>query len=172
MKILVFGGSFDPIHKGHLSIAENAKNDFGFDEVWFVPCTVSRLDKELTNYVDRINMIATAIEGNPKFRVDVAEADSGAKGRMFTLATHLKHTYPEHEFEFLIGSDSLDNINSWYQYQELTERFKFVIIPRNEGSISSTKAREDIRLKGESDLLTKGTNAYIKEKHLYEPIIN
>ena len=169
MKILIFGGSFDPVHRGHLSIADQIQKEDEFDEVWFTPCQESRYGKVLTNWVDRTEMLKRAFRDfdNPTFRISMSEFECGAHGKMYKLATYLKGKHPDFEFEYLIGSDSLDNINSWYRSEELTKEFKFVIVPRDNDSVSSTAIREHVKLLGRSIMVTQSVNGYIKEKNLY-----
>lgn len=168
-KILVFGGSFDPIHKGHLDVAFHARRDYGFDTVWFVPCVKSQYDKDLVDFDMRCRMIELAINdyGIPRFHLNLGEVDSDAEGRMYDLATYNRQRFPECEFHYLLGSDSLMTINSWYRAEELTSEFRFVIIPRKKDSISSTKVREQIKTVGGSEHLTKSVKKYIRRLNLY-----
>jgi nicotinate-nucleotide adenylyltransferase len=174
VKILVFGGSFDPIHNGHLAMADKYQRLGGFDEVWFTPCQDSRYGKKLTPRYDRESMLKLAFDTviNPTFRVSNAEFECDAHGKMYDLAVYLREKHPTFKFEFLLGKDSWDKINSWYRSKDLTSEFKFVIVPRNEDSQSSTKVRQWIKLlKGTTGTAHIGTPGpvftYIKERKLY-----
>jgi nicotinate-nucleotide adenylyltransferase len=169
VKILVFGGSFDPIHYGHLLVADRAQKDGGFDEVWFTPCQESRYGKKLSSRFDRVTMLKMGFDcfGNDTFRISNSEFECGAHGKMYDLAVYLREKHPDFEFEYLIGQDSFDKINSWYRAEELTTEFKFVTVPRSEKSISSSMVRNDIKLNGKSAGTPVDVNEYVKERQLY-----
>lgn len=188
MSILVFGGAFDPIHIGHLKIADFIQKRFKYDEVWFAPCQMSRYGKRLVHYVTRMDMLSAAFEdfGNPTFKICGAEFESNAEGRMYVLANHLSKTYPDAEMNFLIGADSLTHIESWYKASTLFREFVFVVASRTgyktrmdvlsgcirvdigeEYDVSSTVIRNHIRENGESSLVTPKVNKIIKGRNLY-----
>lgn len=187
MKILIFGGSFDPVHKGHLRLAEHAVH--GYDECWFTPCTNSRYGKNLVKFSKRCEMLYDALKhvGNPKLKVCQAEDYYGTEGKMYDLSVLLKEHNPGLQFTFLIGSDTATNMRLWYRSQELIQTNRFLVVPR-EGSqvpswivpqevchvpkgsvpISSTRCKEMIYFTGECNLLLDSTVNYIKENRLYE----
>lgn len=186
-RILVFGGSFDPIHVGHLYVADQVQKILDYDEVWFVPCQSSRYNKNLSHWMNRCDMVAVAINehDNPTFRLSESEFECNAQGKMYVLADHLRCEYPECEFDFLIGSDSLKYINSWYRAKDLTSEFNFVIVSRNgyemdlDGisngialdmkipNISSTVVRKSIKEYGMSVLVPMSVSKFIKGRKLY-----
>lgn len=168
MKIGILGGSFDPVHIGHLSMADDAITEHGLDEVWFVPCTTSRYDKNLTSYDDRVWMLYTAINDidNPRFKVSLIEQKYGIDGRMYDLGLALENIYPENEFVYLVGDDTLPLMKDWYRGDELMKRFTFVSSPRS--GISSTKVRENAKEDPTFiPCITDGVNKIIKRRGLY-----
>ena len=167
MKIGIIGGSFDPIHIGHLKMADDAISESDLDEVWFVPCTVSRYDKSLAPYEDRVWMLYTAISDfdNPRFRVSLAEQEYRTEGRMYDLASALKINYPEHEFVYLIGDDTEPLLKMWYRGYELIEEFTFTVLDRC--GISSTGVRGRIKYDGIAPNVTEGVRTIIKRRGLY-----
>lgn len=186
MKILIFGGSFDPIHQGHLKVADIVQKQLNIDEVWFTPCTVSRYGKKLTPFDVRVNMIGMSIieSNNPSFRVSMDEYSYQINGKMYDLATYHKYHNPNHNFLYLIGVDSLENIHSWYRSDDLFSEFNFVTVSRvgydhkvppnfiyvdtNIGyDVSSTDIRNQFKETGDSPHVTDCVKKYIREKKLY-----
>ena len=167
LKIGIIGGSFDPVHIGHLRMADDAVSESDLDEVWFVPCTVSRYDKNLASYEDRVWMLHTAINDfdNPRFRVSLAEQEFGTQGRMYDLASALEDNYFEHEFVFLIGDDTVPLLKDWYRGDELTEEFTFTSLARC--GISSTGVREHVKEDGTIPNVTEGVHTIIRRRGLY-----
>ncbi len=131
-KIGVFGGTFDPVHMAHLHMAQCALEQSGLDKVIFVP-NGTPPHKNQDNIIDarhRYNMLVLATEGNPGFEVSDYELTKG--GYCYTVDTmrHFKTTYPEKEFVFIIGADSLDYLDKWYQSQSLILENHFVVAAR------------------------------------------
>jgi nicotinate-nucleotide adenylyltransferase len=186
MKILIFGGTFDPVHRGHLKMADELQSALEYDEVWFIPCQSSRYGKTTVPFEDRMNMLNAGFDDicNPAFIAMDTEIQCGAEGRMFVLAEYLAKTYPDAEMEFLIGSDSLQHIQTWYRSSDLLSRHMMIVAERAgypdkrlEGHLhfpmnvvyntSSTDARSQIAQNGCSPMLTLGVQKYIKEHNLY-----
>src|SRR5713101_6699269 len=107
MRIGVFGGTFDPIHLAHLIIAEQCREQAQLDQVWFVPAArpPHKLDRPVTPFAQRVEMLALAIAGHPAFRIDELEKErSGTTYTVDTLA-ELQRRHPDAEFWLTIGSD-------------------------------------------------------------------
>lgn len=114
-KVGIMGGTFNPIHIGHLLLAENAYTEFGLDEVLFIPSGCSYM-KEQTGVLPasvRMHMTQLAVSDNPHFCVSSIEIDR--PGRTYTCETleELALTYPDTEYFFLVGADSLAAIETW-----------------------------------------------------------
>ncbi|MGN0243886.1 MAG: nicotinate-nucleotide adenylyltransferase [Lachnospiraceae bacterium] len=117
-KIGILGGTFNPIHYGHLIMAETAYEDYTLDEVWIMPNSDPQY-KEIEGSVtgqDRIHMVELAIASNPHFRLSKLEFER--EGATYTADTLriLTKRYPEDEFYFILGADSLFQIESWKEY--------------------------------------------------------
>lgn len=116
MKIGILGGTFDPIHNGHLMLGENAYKKFGLDEIWFMPNgnpphKQDAAIREMTAH--RVRMTELAIEGTPYFKLCTYEAERSEKSYTYETMEHFHKVYPEHEFYFIIGADSLLSLDSW-----------------------------------------------------------
>jgi nicotinic acid mononucleotide adenylyltransferase len=112
-------------------------------------------------------MLHTAINDfdNPRFRVSLAEQEFRTEGKMYGLALALEDKYPEHEFVYLIGDDTLPLLKTWYRGDELVDRFTFTVIPRC--GISSTGIRERIKYDRGIPNVTLGVYKIIRGNKLY-----
>ena len=128
----VFGGTFDPIHFGHLRMAEEARERFALDSVVFVPNFVSpfKLDRVVTPGPLRVEMIRRAIADNPHFRVDNRETER--TGPSYTVETlrDLKAENPEADLFFLTGTDAIKGLPGWKAPEELLDLTRFIAAAR------------------------------------------
>ncbi|GAA0792581.1 nicotinate-nucleotide adenylyltransferase [Faecalicatena orotica] len=121
MKIGIMGGTFDPIHIGHLLLGEFAFEQFELDEIWFLPNgnpPHKDTDEMDTSLVHRVSMVKAAIKGAPHFKVSLHEAKEGVH---YTYKTMLEfhELYPGNEFYFILGADSLFSIEQWKFFKEI-----------------------------------------------------
>ncbi|MBE7414392.1 MAG: nicotinate-nucleotide adenylyltransferase [Deltaproteobacteria bacterium] len=132
MRVAVFGGTFNPIHLGHLRIAEEAREALSFERVVFVPTHITphKSRESLTPPEARYELVRRAVEGNPGFEVSDIEIRRG--GRSFTVDTvrELKRERPESSVSLLIGNDSFNEITSWYEYEGLLSLASLIVVPR------------------------------------------
>src|SRR4051794_22475754 len=115
MRIGVFGGTFDPVHQGHLILAEQAREQGRLDEVWFVPAPrpPQKDGVAITRFDSRVEMLAIAAAGHAAFKIDELEKERA--GPSFTVETlaELRRRHPEHAYHLLIGGDSLADLPLW-----------------------------------------------------------
>lgn len=132
MEIGLFGGSFNPPHVAHLIVAEIARDQFGFDEVWWIPNATPphKSDDELAGVEHRLAMTRHAVADNPMFRV--CEIEIEREGVSYTVETlrALQDEHPDTNFGLLIGSDSLDHFGDWHKPDEIAERVPLVVYKR------------------------------------------
>ena len=136
MRIGVFGGTFDPIHYGHLILAEQCREQGRLDEVWFVPAPrpPQKSEDALTRFEQRVEMLALAIAGHRAFRIDELEKErSGPSYTVDTLA-ELQRRHPSDEFCLLVGSDTLLDLPHWYEPQRVVQLASLLVMrrPNNE----------------------------------------
>lgn len=116
MKIGIMGGTFDPIHNGHLMLGETALRQFDLDVVWYMPNgkpphkEASSIGSEIK---DRIAMTKLAIEGRKDFRLEEYEASRKKVSYSYETLEYFHQTYPEDSFYFIVGADSLFAIETW-----------------------------------------------------------
>jgi nicotinate-nucleotide adenylyltransferase len=131
MRVGIFGGTFDPIHNAHLFVAESARLLEGLDRVLFVPASNQHYrDKAHADAAHRCAMILGAIESNSAFALDDTDLREDASGYTADLLPRLHAKYPDADFTFIIGADSLVNAD-WVRFNEVLEGLeRFVIAPR------------------------------------------
>ena len=128
----IMGGTFDPVHMGHLLAAEQCREQLKLDEVRFVPAFVSpfKLEKRSADPKQRMDMLHLATQGNPSFRVDDRELKRG--GTSFTVDTlrELKSELPQTKLIFLMGADSLAEFDRWREPAEICRLARVVVVAR------------------------------------------
>lgn len=113
MKIGIMGGTFDPIHNGHLMLGGYAYDNFKLDEVWFMPNGNPPHKSGEIRVDDRLEMVELAIASDFRFRLNTYETERKEYSYSYQTLEKFKAMYPEHEFYFIIGADSLFAIESW-----------------------------------------------------------
>lgn len=132
MKIGLYGGTFDPIHLGHLIQAENAREKAGLDRVRFIPAAdPPHKDRPQTPGKLRLEMVQKAIEGNPYFELSDIEFRLPQPSYTIKTIDALRAKEPETEFVFIFGEDSLHQVHLWYDYETLLKRLPFVVFRRS-----------------------------------------
>lgn len=195
-KIGIMGGTFDPIHLGHLLIAENAYEAFELDEILFIPSGIPYMKKGVSDVIDRVNMTKIAIEDNPHFMLSTIEADKASNSYTYETLKELRRQNPENIYYYIVGADSLVNMCYWKEPSsifedavilvanrignESTELLKKIeeykvnfnadikILPIKQVDISSTDIREKLR-KGKSIryLVPDNVIEYINEHKMF-----
>lgn len=131
-KIGIMGGTFDPIHIGHLLIAEYARISFKLDKILFIPTgnPPHKKKKHITSDMHRYNMVLLATNSNENFLLSTIEMDR--EGVTYTIDTinALKSIYDNTDFYFIMGADSLLQIYSWKDYEKLLNMCKFIVAKR------------------------------------------
>ncbi len=132
MKLGIFGGSFDPVHFGHLLLAECCREQRGLDAVWFLPAAVPphKRDRELTPARQRVEMLKLAIAGNPAFSVCPYETNRGGVNYSVDTLTHIHEEDPGRELFFLMGEDMLLDLPHWKQPERVCQLSLPVVVHR------------------------------------------
>jgi len=137
----LFGGSFDPPHLAHLIIAECAREQLGLERVIFIPAHQSphKNGATLTAADHRVEMTALAIEGNSSF--EVSDIEVRRKGISYTVDTlkHFRDSFPQSDLYFIVGSDSLDQFESWKSPEEILSLVTLAVFPRRWGVEAKNK---------------------------------
>lgn len=133
MKIGILGGSFDPIHNGHLHMAECAYETYELDQVWLIPAghSPNKDECQMTNAKDRFMMCELAAQRYPWMSVSRLELDSAERSYTYRTMEKLSAQFPEHHFFFLMGGDSLDYFEQWKRPERIAQLATILVIPRD-----------------------------------------
>ncbi len=134
MKIGLFFGSFNPVHIGHLIIANHFVEFTDLQQVWFVVSPHNPLKKKesLLNEYDRLHLIELAIKDNPAFRSSNIEFSLPQPSYTIDTLAHLQEKFPQHEFTLIMGSDSIDSLPKWKNYETLLSRHQIFCYKRSD----------------------------------------
>ena len=132
MKIGLYFGSFNPVHNGHLIIANYVVQNSALDQVWFVISPQNPLKKSnsLLNEYHRLHLVQIAIEDEPSLRASDIEFRLPKPSYTIDTLTYLQEKYPAHEFSVIMGSDSYQNLPSWKNYQQLLKNYDIIVYER------------------------------------------
>lgn len=147
-RIAFYGGSFDPVHNGHLTIARSLVQLFAFDEFWFVPAfhAPHKLAKTITSPLCRYAMLALATQNHPNIKVSTIELQAPQKPYTIETITKLKAHYQDSaRIFFVMGMDSWNEIDTWRSWQELMMMTSFVIVTRPGFEIETNHVTPEIK---------------------------
>ena len=132
MKIGILGGTFNPVHVGHLVLAQDALEDYELDKILFVPCATPAHKEEssLAPTRHRVAMLELALEHDPRFEVSMVELERGGVSYTIDTVEALAVAHPKAELFFIIGGDTLFEIHSWRQVDRLLSLCEFIVMAR------------------------------------------
>lgn len=133
MKIGLFGGTFDPIHWGHLRSAEEVSETYGLDRVYFIPASIPphKRGKTTTPAKDRLRMVRLAVARNPRFAVSTVELDRpGPSYSVDTIRQFAGQLTKRDSLYFIIGLDAFLEIGTWHDFQEIFTLCNFIVTSR------------------------------------------
>jgi nicotinate-nucleotide adenylyltransferase len=132
MKIGLYFGSFNPIHIGHLIIANHIANSTPLQQIWFVvsPQNPLKNSSSLLNEYHRLHLIKSAIEGENKLQASNIEFHLPKPSYTVDTLTYLNEKFPQHEFSIIMGSDSFSNITNWKNYELILKNYPLYIYGR------------------------------------------
>lgn len=194
MRIGIYGGSFNPIHRGHTELAASIVRQGLVDELWLLVSPLNPLKQDATSdmaeYEHRLNMARLATEGIEGVKVSDFERHLPIPSYTITTLGELRNAYPAHEFVLVIGADNWERFPRWYHAREIIRSYP-ILIYRRPGcaidettlppsvqvvdtplyDISSTEIRESVK-KGRMPLkwVDRKVATYIRVHHLYSPL--
>lgn len=129
----ILGGTFDPFHYGHLSIAKAAMEEFNLKKVILLPTKVQpfKIGRQITDKEHRLKMAEIVASENNGFVVSALEADNNKVSYTYNTLTMLKKEFPNDKIYFIMGTDSFFSLESWYKGKELLRDFAFIIGTRS-----------------------------------------
>lgn len=145
-KIGLFFGSFNPIHVGHLIIAEYIVEHTDLKELWFVvsPCNPLKKKQSLLPERQRLYMVNLAVEDDARFRASDIEFKLSQPSYTVNTLLHLQEKYPDKEFCLIMGEDNLDCIEKWYNYQYILDNYSIYVYPRGNKSAQNRRISSKI----------------------------
>ena len=150
MKTGIFGGAFDPIHKGHIYMAQKAMEEYSLDRILLVPSghSPNKTENAMTAFSHRYNMCKLASEAVPGIEVSDIEIKDESTSYTYVTLQKLKALYPEDELYFIMGGDSLDNFESWMKPEIIAQTAIILVMVQMEEKIAHIKNLfpADIRL--------------------------
>ena len=159
MKIALLGGSFNPIHNGHLEIIKELLNKQLVERVWIIPCGNHAFNKKLADKEKRMKMINLAIGRNPLVKVNHVELNSRNKSYTSKTMKQLKKKFLD-DFYFVIGADNLKDLNKWNDFKYLKENVEFILVKRAKFKILDNLK---IKIKGILELNNEISSSLIRE---------
>ena len=190
-KIGLFFGTFDPIHKGHLHLAEYYANDTDLDSVIFVitPQNPFKQNSKILSNKNRLELVSLAIKSNPKLQVSSIEFDLPTPNYTIQTLKKIKTQHPKDNFVLILGEDNLSSFDKWKDYRNILSDYELYVYPRRNNKaipknlqghpkikrntapqieISSSEIREGIKSgKDLSRLIPKSIWSLIKKKGFY-----
>lgn len=139
MKIGLFFGSFNPIHNGHLIIAQSVLNETDLDRIWFVisPQNPFKEQQTLLPEKERLFLVKSAIEDNPKFKASDIEFKMPKPSYTIDTLVYLKEKYPQHQFALMMGGDNLSSFQKWKNYELILKNHVIYIYKRHGMKVKS-----------------------------------
>ena len=132
LKLAIFGGTFDPIHEGHLALAREAAARFQLDRVLFVPAAHPPHKAGVTHapYADRVRMAELACQGDARFEVSRLEEDTARSYSIVTIEKLRARLAPGDQLYFLIGADAFAEIGTWHRWRDVASGVRFLVASR------------------------------------------
>ncbi len=140
MHIGLYFGSFNPVHIGHLIVADHIVSNSDIDKVWFVVSPHNPLKEAhtLLNEYDRLHLVELAIEDNVKFRASNVEFFLQKPSYTIDTLTYLTERFPLEQFSIILGSDSFQNLERWKNFEQLVSKYPFIVYRRPGFEIKDT----------------------------------
>ncbi len=131
-KIALFGGSFDPVHQGHLAVATCAQQALNLDQIIFIPCAQSphKLEHSYTPDKHRIAMLELATQNISWAQVSDYEITAPKPSYSINTIEYFQSSYPQAQLYWIMGMDQWDNIEAWYNYERILDSVTIIIYPR------------------------------------------
>jgi nicotinate-nucleotide adenylyltransferase len=132
MHIGIYGGTFDPVHVGHLILAERCREEAGLDAVWFLPSyqPPHKTDGSVSRFEYRVDMTGLAIVAQPAFAVNSIERELPPPSYTTNTLAELKQRHPGDTFSLIVGADCLPDLPKWHAPARILEQAALIVVPR------------------------------------------
>jgi nicotinate-nucleotide adenylyltransferase len=148
LKIGLYFGSYNPIHIGHLAIANYIVEYTGINQLWFVVSPQNPFKKKENLLADyhRLELVTRAIDNDDRFRASNIEFNLPKPSYTIDTLTYLHERYPDYSFEILMGSDNLENFHKWKNYEVILENYGVIVYPRPGFDTSNIPDHKNIKV--------------------------
>lgn len=156
MKTGIMGGTFNPIHNGHLILAEHVMEEFGLDEIWFMPNghpPHKQPEETGASLRNRLDMVKLAIKGKAHFSLQTYEVDKKTVSYSFDTMEQFHRLWPEHTFYYIIGADSLFQIETWKHPERFLKACTIIAAKRDRGETDAAMEAQIHYLENKYDTL-------------------
>jgi nicotinate-nucleotide adenylyltransferase len=143
MRIGIYGGSFNPVHNGHIHLAKAAMKDFGLDRIFLLPSKISphRSSAEYASGEDRLEMLRLAVENEKHMEVSDYEIRSDRVSYTIYTIEHFRSLFPDDELCLLVGSDMLLSFEKWFRFEDILSQATLCAVSRNNGDMEQLKEK-------------------------------
>lgn len=147
-RIAIFGGSFNPIHNGHIALAQSVVNQGLANEVWLLvsPQNPLKEQRDLLDEQQRLNLARKALEGETHLKVSDFEFTLPRPSYTWSTLQALSQTYPSYEFLLLVGADNWKVFDKWAHYEDILSRYHLLIYPREGYDIDASSLLANVNL--------------------------
>ncbi|MFV0268453.1 MAG: nicotinate (nicotinamide) nucleotide adenylyltransferase [Draconibacterium sp.] len=155
LKVGLYFGSYNPIHIGHLAIANYMVEFTGIDQLWFVvsPQSPHKKKNNLLDDYQRLEMVHRAVEGDDRLRASSIEFNLPKPSYTVDTLAYLKDQHPNYDFVILMGSDNLENFHKWKNFESIVENYGIIVYPRPGFDASKVQEHKNIAVAGEAPLM-------------------
>ncbi len=143
MRIGIYGGSFNPVHNGHIHLAKAAADEFGLDRIYLVPSKISphRSSAEYAAEEDRLEMLRLACGADERLRVCDYELKSERVSYSIYTLEHFRREFPDSELFLLVGSDMLLSFDKWYRFEDILSQAALCVVSRQDGDMAELEQK-------------------------------
>ena len=148
MKIGLYFGSFNPIHIGHLIIANHILNETRIEKIWFVvsPQNPLKESKSLLNEYDRLHLVRLAVQDDVRIKCSDIEFNLPKPSYTSDTMAFLSEKYPDHKFSIIMGSDSYQNLDKWKNYETIVSNYDIFVYTRKDREIKKIFSNYEAKL--------------------------
>jgi nicotinate-nucleotide adenylyltransferase len=148
MNIGLYFGSFNPIHIGHLIVANHILNETGIKKIWFIvsPQNPFKENKSLLNEYDRLHLVRLAVQDDIRIKCSDIEFNLPKPSYTSNTLTFLAEKYPDHDFSIIMGSDSYQNLDKWKNFESIVSNYDILVYKRKDNEIKNVYVKKPLIL--------------------------